>query len=215
MFILKNINFLQLHSESIKRFKIITQSTTPRDDGFNSTRSLTTVYTYLLHNMLKQQFYLKTFTTILVFSFVISYFIYVSKTYLQENVDDSSSKGSYQLRRNAADTAYDGGSIGTNKSPEKYIKKNQKTVNIRKIRRKRFSAKRTKKSKSKYIGPDENYWHDLKSNLSNLTEEDILKNDYVKALQHTKKELRALEKRTKKQYKCEEWHRERKKRYAS
>lgn len=214
MFNLNNIKFLQLHWVSIKCFKIITQSITPRDDGFNTTRSLTTLYTHLLHNMLRQQFYLTTLTTILVFSFVISCFIHVSTTYLQENLDVFSSIVAHPQRRNAADTAHDGGSIRTSQSSREYTEKYQKTIDIPKIRRKRFSATRTATKKIKKRDPEENYWHYLKSNLTNLTAEDILKNDYVKNLKLSRKELRALEKRTKKQYKCDEWHRERKKRYV-
>lgn len=201
---------------STKRFKIITQSIIPRDDGFNPTRSLTTLYTYLLHNMLKQQFYLKTLTTILVFSIVIGYFIFISTTYLRENVEDFSSIESNRLRRDAADTANDGGSIHTNKNPRKYIEKYQKTLDVHKVRRKRFTAgKRSTTCKTKKVEPDDNYWHELKSNLSNLTEEDIMKNNYLKKLKLSKNQLRALEKRTKRQYECHEWHVERKKRYVS
>lgn len=178
----------------------------------------------VLYNMFRQQFYLKTLTTIFVLSFIISYFIHTSTTNLLKNKDIFSSISSHQFERNAADMDYNTGSTHellfnkqvTNKRPRKYTEKYRKFINIHSIRRKLFAVKRTRKSKTTTrVKPNENYWHELKSNITNLTEEDILKNNFLKALQLTKKELRALEKRTRKQYNCEEWHQERKKRFVS
>jgi len=63
----------------------------------------------------------------------------------------------------------------TNKSLGKYtkmfIKKYQKTVDARKIRRKLFSTKPKNKSKISYVGPDENYWN-VSNSLTHLTTEE-------------------------------------------
>jgi len=67
-------------------------------------------------------------------------------------------------------------------------------------------------------GPDENYGAvepDFVSHpdfsLSELNDKKIL---YLNTLKLTKEEIIALEENTKRQHECEDWHRERKKRFA-
>ncbi|KAL4119849.1 hypothetical protein QTP88_012613 [Uroleucon formosanum] len=136
-------------------------------------------------------------------------------------------RGSYELRCNAAVTAYN---VRANrlslfhkqvaqKSPglftKRYIKKSMQLSDSR--RRCKLFAPAAQWLKTKIlVGPDENYGAvepDLDSypdlSLSELNDKKIL---YLNTLKLTKEEIIALEKSTKRQHECEDWHRERKKR---
>ncbi|CAI6367305.1 unnamed protein product [Macrosiphum euphorbiae] len=139
-------------------------------------------------------------------------------------------RGSYELRCNAAVTAYN---VGANrlslfhkqvaqKSPglftKRYIKKSMQLSDSR--RRCKLFAPAAQRLKTKIlVGPDENYGAvepDLDSypdlSLSELNDKKIL---YLNTLKLTKEEIIALEKSTKRQHECEDWHRERKKRLTA
>lgn len=167
-----------------------------------------------------KQFYLKTFLTISVFSFFISYCIYESATYLKENVENSLSIGSSQFRHDAAVIENNAGinhespskKYVSNKSPRKYTSKYLKTINSRKMRRELFSISPTKNPNITIDGFD--YFTSKPSH--NITiEEKQLRRSYLKKLKLTKKEIQDLEKRTKRRHECKEWNVERKKRFVS
>lgn len=85
-------------------------------------------------------------------------------------------------------------------------------------RRRKLFAPVAQRLKPKILaGPDENYGAvepDFVSHpdisLSELNDKKIL---YINTLKLTKEEIIALEKSTKRQHECEDWHRERKKRF--
>jgi len=134
-------------------------------------------------------------------------------------------KGSYQLRCNAAVTAYNSGPNRlslfnkhvTNKSPGRftkmYIKRHIVTAETRRRRRCLFSGPKNRK-KSTTIGPDENYGNVSHDPFSELTAVEIqqLKNKFMENLKLTEKQIIDLERKTKRQHQCDEWHLERKKR---
>ncbi|KAL4132332.1 hypothetical protein QTP88_009503 [Uroleucon formosanum] len=98
---------------------------------------------------------------------------------------------------------------------KRYIKKSMQLSDSR--RRCKLFAPAAQRLKTKIlVGPDENYGAvepDLDSypdlSLSELNDKKIL---YLNTLKLTKEEIIALEKSTKSQHECEDWHRERKKR---
>ena len=138
-------------------------------------------------------------------------------------------KGSYQLRCNAAVTAYNSGPNRlslfnkqvTNKSPgqftKTYIKRRQLTSETRIRRRCLFSKPKNKVKTSHLVGPDENYGNIPQDPFTELSEDEIqqLKNKFMDSLKLSKEEILDLEKKTKRQHQCDDWHLERKKRYGT
>lgn len=138
-------------------------------------------------------------------------------------------KGSYELRCNAAVTAYNTGANRlsifnkhvTMKSPGKFTKrfiKSNKSSEFNRRRRRLFSlpTNRTNIRKIVSAGPDDNYGnvlndHDLLLDLTE-TEYSELEKSYLNKLKLTENEIQSLENRTKRQHQCDEWHLERKKR---
>jgi hypothetical protein len=98
----------------------------------------------------------------------------------------------------------------------RYIKRSQQLSNSRR-RRQLFATPVQRLKSKKFAGPDENYGAvepdfvshpDLSiSELNNRT------NLYLNSLKLTKEDIISLEKSIKRQHECEDWHRERKKRF--
>jgi len=136
-------------------------------------------------------------------------------------------KGSYELRCNAAVTAYNSGANRlsifnkhvTTKSPGQFTKRYIKKYEISKCQRRRrrlFSTPTNRSTKNTSTGPDEEYGnvvndHDPLSNLTD-TEYSQLETAFLNKLKLTENEIWSLEDRTKRQHQCDEWHLERKKR---
>lgn len=166
-----------------------------------------------------KKFYLKTFITISVFSFFISYCIYGSTTYLKENVENVLSIGSYQHRRNAAIMASNAetnheslfNKFVSNKNPKKYTNKYLKTINGRKIRRELFSIRRTAE-----INVERVTKYAVSKQIHNLTrEEQDKRTNFLNGLKLNRTEIYELEQRTIAQSACKEWNIEKKKRFVS
>jgi len=136
-------------------------------------------------------------------------------------------KGSYELRCNAAVTAYNSGANRlsifnkhvTTKSPGQFTKRYIKKYEISTCQRRRrrlFSTPTNRSTKYASAGPDEEYGnvvngHDPLSNLTD-TEYSKLETAFLNKLKLTENEILSLEDRTKRQHQCDEWHLERKKR---
>lgn len=170
----------------------------------------------VLNKMQGKQFYFKAFTTISVFSFFISYCIYVSTNYLLENVENFSSIGSFQLRSNVAGMIYNNGpnhelfnQVVSNKNSGKYTNKYKKTISVRKIRRELFSINPNITKPVRTTTPR------VPKSFNLTKEEREARSDFLRNLKLPIGELRNLEKRTKKQYQVKEWHMERQKRFVS
>jgi len=136
-------------------------------------------------------------------------------------------KGSYELRCNAAVTAYNSGANRlsifnmhvTTKSPGQFTKRYIKKYELSECRRRRrrlFSTAINRSTKNVSAGPDEEYGnvindHDPLSNLTD-TEYSELESVFLNKLKLSDNEIWSLEDRTKRQHQCDEWHLERKKR---
>lgn len=166
-----------------------------------------------------KKLYLKTFLTISVFSFFISYCIYVSSSYLNENVENVLSIRSHQLRRNAAAMDYNADTnheslinkYVSNKNPRKYTNKYLKTINGRKTRRELLSISPTTQSNvisvTKYaVSKPKHYL---------TTKEQIQRSSFLRSLKLTKLEIQELERRTRPQQASKEWYYEKKRRFVS
>jgi hypothetical protein len=135
-------------------------------------------------------------------------------------------KESYQLRCNAAVTAYNSGlnrlslfnKHVTNKNPRRftkmYIKRHIVTAETRRRRRCLFSGPKNRKKSTTIGGPDENYGNVSHDPFSKLTAVEIqqLKNKFTENLKLTEKQIIDLEMKTKRQYQCDKWHLEQKNR---
>jgi hypothetical protein len=98
----------------------------------------------------------------------------------------------------------------------RYIKRSQQLWDSR--RRRQLFATPVQRLKSKKLaGPNENYGAvepDFVSHPDLLTSElNNRTNLYLNSLKLTKEDIISLEKITKRQHECEDWHRERKKRF--
>lgn len=137
-----------------------------------------------------------------------------------------SKKGSYELRCNAAVTAYNSGINRlsllnkhiTLKSPGKFTKRYVKKYNILQCQRRRrrlFSQSVSRSNNKISAGPDKNYGdttdYDLLENL-NEAEYHNLESEFLNKLSLSEYQIQSLENRTKRQHQCDEWHLERKKR---
>ncbi|XP_022160289.1 uncharacterized protein LOC111026498 isoform X3 [Myzus persicae] len=143
-----------------------------------------------------------------------------------------SHKGSYELRCNAAVTAYNEGANRlssfnkqiTDKSPgmytKHYIKKSERRIENHNRRRCLFKTTERPKTAVKPLtntGPDENYGNVLHDPFLDLTESQIEehKREYLNKLSLSKSQIKMLEMRTRRQHQCEEWYIERKKRLTA
>ncbi|XP_060846320.1 uncharacterized protein LOC132925982 [Rhopalosiphum padi] len=143
-----------------------------------------------------------------------------------------SHKGSYELRCNAAVTAYNEGANRlssfnkqiTDKSPgmytKQYIKKSTKRIENHSRRRCLFKTSERTKTAAKPLtntGPDENYGNVLHDPFLDLTENqiEVYKRDYLDKLSLSESQIKILEMRTRRQHQCEEWCIERKKRLTA
>lgn len=137
-----------------------------------------------------------------------------------------SKKGSYELRCNAAVTAYNSGvnrlsllnKHVTSKSPGKFTKGFIKKYELKQCqrRRRRLFAEKVGRSNKVSAGPDANYGdllddYDSLENIS-ITEYTNLKTKFLDKLKLSAYQIQTLEERTKRQHQCDEWHLERKKR---
>ncbi|KAL4103976.1 hypothetical protein QTP88_019289 [Uroleucon formosanum] len=143
-----------------------------------------------------------------------------------------SHKGSYELRCNAAVTAYNEGANRlssfnkqiTDKSPgmytKQYIKKSTRRIENHSRSRCLFKTSERTKTAAKPLtntGPDENYGNVLHDPFLDLTENQIeaYKRDYLDKLFLSESQIKILEMRTRRQHQCEEWCIERKKRLTA
>ncbi|KAE9542457.1 hypothetical protein AGLY_003318 [Aphis glycines] len=151
-----------------------------------------------------------------------------------------SKKGSYELRCNVAVTNYNSGMSRlslfnkniTTKSPglftKRYVKKHESSF-CQKRRRRLFCQLSIRSKIKASAGPDQNYGAVLEEidPLENITDISMsviimstseytnLQTKFLEKLKLSISEVQSLEKRTKRQHQCEEWHLERKKRLTA